>query len=136
MKVVLDTNVVVSAAMTAGGTCAQIVNLLADGAFDLCADERILDEYEAVLYRRELGIRPEDAAVVLEWIRSIAEPVAAVPLAASLPDPGDLPFLETAAAGGAVLVTGNLRHFPKKACKGTTVLSPRDFLDLVRHAAS
>ncbi len=134
MKIVLDTNVIISATMTAGGTCAQIVDLLADGAFDLCADDRILDEYEAVLYRRELGIRQEDAAVVLEWIRSIAEPVAAVPLAASLPDPADRPFLEVAAAAGATLVTGNRRHFPRKACKGTNVLSPRDFLDLVRHA--
>lgn len=136
MNVVLDTNVVVSAALTAGGTCAQIVDLLADGAFNLCADDRILNEYEAVLHRGELGIRPEDAAVVLDWIRSIAEPVAAVPLAAALPDPGDLPFLEIAAAGGAVLITGNLRHFPKKACRGITALSPRDFLELLRHAGA
>ncbi len=136
MKVVLDTNVVVSAALTAGGTCARILDLLADGAFDLCADARILGDYEAVLHRRELGIDPNDAAVVLEWLRSIAEPVAAVPLAAALPDPDDLPFLEVAATGRAVLVTGNLRHFPKRACKGTTILSPRDFLDLLRHTAT
>ncbi len=136
MKVVLDTNVVVSAALTAGGTCAQIVDLLADGAFDLCADDRILNEYEAVLHRRELGIDPNDAAVVLNWLRSTAEPVAAVPLAAALPDPGDLPFLEVAAAGGAVLVAGNLRHFPKKARRAITVLSPRDFLELLRHAGA
>ena len=136
MKVVLDTNVVVSAALTAGGTCARILDLAADGAFDLCADDRILDEYEAVLHRPELGIRPEDAAVVLDWIRSIAEQVAAVPLTAALPDPGDLPFLEVAAAGGAVLVTGNLRHFPKRACRGNTALSPRDFLDLLGYRAT
>lgn len=136
MKVVLDTNVIVSAAMTGGGTCARIVDLMVDGAFELCVDARILDEYEAVLHRPELGICPADATVLLELLKSTATPVAAVPLPALLPDPTDLPFLEVAATAGAILLTGNLRHFPKKACEGTAVLSPRDFLDLMRHSTT
>ena len=133
MKVVLDTNVIVSAAMTTHGTCGQIVDLLIKGVLEVCADDRILDEYDTVLRRPEFRIISDEADIALELIRSIAELVAAAPLAAALPDPKDLPFLEVATASNAILVTGNLRHFPKKARKGVTVASPREFLELLRH---
>lgn len=135
MNVVLDTNVIVSAAMTAHGVCAQIVDLLADGLFEICADDRILDEYETVLYRPELQIVPEDAALVLELITSVAQRVSALPLPVELPDSTDRPFLEVAAAAEAILVTGNTRHFPSRARAGVTVLPPREFLDVLRHTA-
>ena len=132
MKAVLDTNVVVSAGMTVHGVCARIVDLLADGAFELLADDRILDEYDTVLHRPELRIVPEDAATVLDLVGSVAQPVSAPPLRVELPDPTDLPFLEVAAAAGAILVTGNTRHFPARARAGVTLLTPREFLDLLR----
>ena len=136
MKVVLDTNVIVSAAMTTYGTCGQIVDLLADGMFDICADDRILNEYKTVLRRPELRIVPEEATIVLELVHAVVEPVAAVPLSVTLPDPKDLLFLEVATTAEAILVTGNLRHFPKRMCKGITVISPREFLDFLRQSPS
>ncbi len=134
MKVVLDTNVIVSAAMTTHGACAQILDMLADGVFGICADDRILTEYDSVLHRAGLRIVPGDAAIVLDLIFAAAEPVAGVPLAVDLPDSKDRPFLEVAAASGAVLVTGNARHFPARSRMGVTVLTPREFLDVVRRA--
>lgn len=134
MNVVLDTNVVVSAAMTTHGTCARIMDMLADGVFGISADDRILAEYDTVLRRPELRIVPDDATAVLELIRSVAEPVAAVPLATELPDVDDAPFLEVAAAADAVLVTGNTRHYPSRSRAGVTVLTPREFLDVVRRS--
>lgn len=48
----------------------------------------------------------------------------------SLPDSKDEPFLEAALATRAdVLITGNIKHFPKRYCKGQKVVSPRSFLD-------
>jgi len=132
VRAVLDTNVLVSAMLTARGACARVVDLLVAGAFELCADDRILDEYETVLRRPEFGIAPEDVEAVMDLIRHVALPVAAPPLPVQLPDPDDLPFLEVAAAAGAVLVTGNRRHFPKRRCKGVSVASPREFLDVLR----
>ncbi|MFW6161606.1 MAG: putative toxin-antitoxin system toxin component, PIN family [Planctomycetota bacterium] len=132
MRAVLDTNVVVSAALTPHGVCAQILDLLTDGAFALCADDRILDEYEAVLYRPALRIVPGDAAIVLELIRSVVEIVPAYPLPVELPDPHDAPFLEVAASADAVLVTGNLRHYPSEARAGVTAVTPAEFLALLR----
>jgi putative PIN family toxin of toxin-antitoxin system len=130
----LDTNVIASAVMTPDGTCAQILDMLADGVFAICADDRILAEYDSVLRRPGLRIVAEDADVVLELMRAVAEPVGAVPLLVDLPDPHDVPFLEVAAAANAVLVTGNLRHYPARSRAGVTVLSPREFLDLVRRS--
>ena len=64
-------------------------------------------------------------------VTSNGELVTPVPLAVALPHPRDLPFLEVANQAGAVLVTGNLRHFPAKARAGVTVVGPRQFLDLL-----
>ena len=134
MKVVLETNVLVSAAMTAHGACAQIVDLLAEGMFELCADDRILAEYETVLRRPELGIIPQDAEYVLELISATVENVAAVPLQVTLADPTDLPFLEVARTADAMPVTGNLRHFPKCVCGPIMAVSPAEFLNMVRQS--
>jgi predicted nucleic acid-binding protein len=132
---VLDTNVVVSAALTAHGPCAHIVDMLVGGHFEVCADDRILAEYDAVLRRPEFGFAPADVDALMEHIRSVALPVVAAPLPAELPEPGDLPFLEVAAVAGAVLVTGNARHFPQDACGGVRVVSPREFLEVLRRAS-
>lgn len=132
----LDTNVLVSAVMTAHGTCARIVDMIADGSFDLYADDRILAEYQSVLHRPELRIDPEDADVILELIRSTADTVAAIPLPIRLPDPDDAAFLEVAAASDSILITGNARHYPKKLRAGVSVLTPGEFLDLLRGFSS
>ena len=134
MKVVLDTNVIVSAVVTAQGICAQILDMLTDGVFGMYVDDRILAEYDSVLRRPRLHLVPDDAAELMEWIRSVAEPVGAVPLPAKLPDLGDMPFLEVAASARALLITGNARHYPKRSRRGVTVLSPREFLELLRRS--
>jgi uncharacterized protein len=134
MRVVLDTNVIVSAVLTANGVCAQILDMLTDGVFGIYVDDRILAEYDSVLSRPQLHLVPYDAAEVMEWIRSVAEPVGAVPLLAELPDRGDMPFLEVAASAGAILITGNTRHYPKRSRLGVTVLTPREFLELLRRS--
>lgn len=132
MNVVLDTNVVVSAVLTTGGSCARVIDLLGTGVYRLCADDRVLAEYDAVLRRPELGLDPADVDHVMELVRRTALPIVAPPLPANLPDPDDLPFLEVASAAGAVLVTGNARHFPAEACEGVRVLSPAEFLEVLR----
>jgi len=134
MKIVLDTNVIVSAILTAQGVCAQILDMLTEGVFGIYVDDRILAEYDSVLRRPQLHLILDDAAEVMEWIRSVAEPVGAVPLAAELPDAGDMPFLEVAASAGTILVTGNTRHYPKRWRVGVTVLTPREFLELLRRS--
>jgi len=134
MKVVLDTNVIVSGVLTVHGVCAQILDMLTEGVFGIYVDDRVLAEYDSVLRRPRLHLISVDVAEVMDWIRSVAEPVGAVPLPADLPDPEDIPFLEVAASTGALLVTGNTRHYPKRSRDGVTVLSPREFLELLRRS--
>lgn len=132
MRAVLDTNVIGSAALTAHGACAQIVDLLTEGVFVICANDPILGEYDDVLHRPELSVAPNDAEAVLELIQAVAERVTAIPLPVGLPDADDRPFLEVAAAADAILVTGNLRHYPQDARAGVVVLTPAEFLRVLR----
>ena len=132
MRVVLDTNVLVSGLLNAEGVCGRILRLAFNEAFRLCVDERILAEYEAVLPRPRFHIGLQDVADALSVIRTISETVAAPPLDADLPDPSDLPFLEVATAAEATLVTGNLKHFAKKVRKGVPAATPRAFIEMLR----
>ena len=59
IRVVLDTNIVISAAISAGGLPEAVFNLAINGVIQLCLSEAILVEYEEVLRRARLDIHPE-----------------------------------------------------------------------------
>lgn len=134
MKIVLDTNILVSGLLQALGPSGQIVRLVASGELTLCHDPRILAEYREVLLRKRFRFDPVRVEVLLSQIKAAGIPVAARPLAVRLPDPDDEAFLEVALAGSVrFLVTGNLKHYPAEACQGVEVLSPRGFIETYRH---
>ena len=58
MRVVLDTNVVVSGLLQALGPSGQIVRLVAEGELQVCYDVRILAEYREVLLRPKFRFEP------------------------------------------------------------------------------
>lgn len=133
MKIVLDTNILVSGLLQPFGPSGQIVRLVAAGELVLCHDSRILAEYREVLVRKKFRFDPERVEILLEEIRAGGIPFAARPLAVRLPDPDDEPFLEIALAGGAqCLVTGNIKHYPPDARHGIEVISPRSFIEIYR----
>ena len=51
MKIVLDTNVLVSGLLQSQGNPAQVLRLALAGAIQVCHDKSILDEYAEVLAR-------------------------------------------------------------------------------------
>jgi len=133
MRVVLDTNVLVSGLLSPFGTCGEIVRMLTSGAFVLCVDSRILLEYDEVLRRPKFRVDPSSVDILMEYIGSVAQIYATVSLDRPLPDQDDRPFLEVALASGAsFLVSGNLKHFPTRQRAGVAVLSPKMFLDKYR----
>ena len=132
MKVVLDTNVLVSGMMTSEGTCAIILDLLSDDRLIAAIDGRMMNEYRRVCAEPRLHLDAEAVRDFLHFLNDCAENVTAMPLDADLPDPDDLPFLEVAAEAHAVLATGNKKHFPEKAAGAVQVVSPREFLDMLR----
>ncbi len=121
MKVVLDTNVIVSAFLRPEGPPGVVLDLAEMGAFTVLRDSRILAEYREVLSRPRFAFSAGAVADLRAFFAEKGELVAAPPLAIDLPDPDDLPFVEVAVAGKAdALVTGNARHFPP----GCSILSP------------
>lgn len=134
MRVVLDTNVIVSGMVTRGGACATILDLLSDDRITVVLDGRMMNEYRRGCTQPRLKLDGDAVREFLRFLDDCAENVTAMPCGADLPDPDDLPFLEVAAEAHAVLVTGNRRHFPAKAVGGGQVVSPREFLDMLRGA--
>jgi len=131
MRIVMDTNVLVSGLLTPFGVCGSIVRLLTSGDIILCVDARILFEYEDVLRRPRFKIDHNMIDMVMEYIGATAEVHNAAPLQHSLPDPDDHPFLEVAIAAHAdALIIGNIKHFPVDARHGIRVMTPREFLNL------
>ncbi len=134
MKVVLDTNIVVSGLLSPFGGSGEIVRMAASGDIELCYDARILCEYRDVLLRPKFSFNQAHIEYFLEQIRALGHIAAVKPLIERLPDAGDEPFLEAAIGGKAqYLVTGNLKHYPAKKCQGILVLSPVKFLKIYRN---
>jgi putative PIN family toxin of toxin-antitoxin system len=132
VRVVLDTNVLVSGILTPGGVCHRILELVRDGVLIPCVDGRILEEYEAVFRYPKLSPVLDPSREILLFFRRAAIRVGAAPLDVDLPDESDLPFLEVASAASAVLVTGNVRHYPPRTRGGVAVMMPAGLLDHLR----
>ena len=133
MKIVVDTNVLVSGMLSSEGPPGVIVRMIVSGSLQLCFDGRILAEYEAVLKRPEFALHTSHVASLLAQIVAGGESVSSLPTTQHLPDPSDAKFVDVALAGQVeCLATGNLRHFPPACRQGVRVLSPREFLSFFR----
>ena len=134
MKIVLDTNVLVSGLLQPLGNPARVLTLVLAGAVQLCHDERILAEYAEVLARPRFKFDPKQVREVLNKLEADGLAVdAGEKSGLNLPDPDDEPFLEVALAAPAdFLVTGNLSDYPPAKRQGCTVLSPAAFMELWR----
>jgi len=133
VRIVLDTNVVVSGLLNPHGKPGTILQMVVSRAVTICYDARIIDEYREVLLRPKFPISEAEVDATLEQIEAAGHLVTTTPLPQNLPDPDDEPFLEVALAGGAeYLVTGNIRHYPKDCCRGMKVVSPGEFVEVYR----
>ena len=70
MKVVVDTNVLVSALLRQGTPPAAVLDALLGGELTLLYDERILDEYREVLGRPKFGFEPEKVDALVRFVTS------------------------------------------------------------------
>ena len=77
-RVVLDTNVIVSASLSRDGKPANIYRMFLAGKLTLVYCEEILAEYEDVLYRPHLKIPINDADIVIAAVRQHGEKVTIV----------------------------------------------------------
>ena len=130
MRLVVDTNVLVSGLLSPHGPPGYVVQEIVSARVTLCLDGRILAEYGEVLRRPRFLFSEQDISEFLRVVREGAEFVDCRRRITNLPDPDDEPFLEVAIASMAEgLVTGNIAHFPPDLCEGVRVFTPREFLD-------
>ena len=130
MRIVVDTNVLVSGLINPYGSPGRVIDELLVGTLVPLHDDRMLAEYRDVLRRARFGFDRDRVDALLDFLAFVGEPVSGSCLQIALPDAGDLPFLEVAVAGGAdAIVTGNGRHFiPTTGVHCRPILTPRELL--------
>lgn len=116
---VIDTNVIVSALLGKNNKSnpSLVYEAVLDGTIIPVYNDEILNEYRDVLSRRnKFPFREEDADNVANLIiRTGLELERTTTFEGVFPDPKDVVFYEvTLSKDDAYLVTGNIKHFPKK----------------------
>lgn len=109
----------------------NVMELTFDGPIVPILNEQIVKEYREVLVRPKFHFTEEIVRDVLEDIQGKGIYVDAEHLDIELPDPKDRVFyevvMEKRKTEDAYLVTGNIRHFPKKAF----IVTPREMIDII-----
>ena len=135
MKVVLDTNVVVSATFY-GGIPFEIVQAARAGAIALCVSAEIVAEYREVLLRFAAPGSEVDVAIALDGLLENATVMGRVKNVTRLSvDPDDDKFVACALAASADLIISGDKHL--LSLQGRTpvpVLKPRDAIARIKAA--
>ncbi len=131
LRLVLDTNIIVSAALKPDGLQRTVLLLAMARPARLYVSASILSEYRIVLSRQEFNIRKGLRQQFLQRIEDSSHVVSPSRHLHVTSDPDDNIFLECADAARAdYLVTGNLRHFPR-FWKQTKIVTSREFVTLI-----
>jgi putative PIN family toxin of toxin-antitoxin system len=133
MRVVLDTNVLISAVIY-GGIPREILQAVVSGTIDMSVSEPLIKELQDVLQRPQFGLSVEFVQNTIAELTAIAEWV--VPqkhhnLIAE--DPSDNLVLDCAIAAEVdYLVTGDKHLLRLKACGNVKISNPQDFVNVLR----
>ena len=130
LKVVFDTNVIVSALLVEEGLPALLLDLAMSKKIQLFYSPALMTEYEQVLCREKFRLPREKVRKTLEEIRrSSTEVCPRYTLTVITRDPADNRILEAGQSAKAdYIITGNRRHFPFEMFGKTRVAPPREFV--------
>jgi putative PIN family toxin of toxin-antitoxin system len=135
MRVVLDTNILVSALLIQTGNPAAIYRAWQEGQFALLTCAEQLDELRATLRKPAIAerIKPYKAGVLVNEMKKLADSVEALQRVRRSPDPTDDFLLALSEAATAdYLVTGDKGGLlALKRHKGTRIVSARTFAALL-----
>lgn len=130
LLLVIDTNVLVSAAIKPAGLQRTVFLIAISKPARLYVSHPILEEYSEVLGRPELRIRKGLRLQLLQLIKNHGHTVVPTRQLEATTDPADNIFVQCADAARAdYLVTGNQKHFPR-FWKKTKAVTPREFVSL------
>ena len=127
-KIVLDTNIVISALLSPYGNPAKILALVSvSDDIQLFYSADILSEYKRVLSYPRLNIAEEKRLRAVLLIEAFGTPIEPRTSTILLPDESDRIFYDTAHESGAILVTGNTKHYPIEGF----IKTPSEFIDIL-----
>ena len=127
---VIDTNVIVSALLSHYNDTATVVIMrkIIRGEVIPLYNESILNEYIEVLNRKKFSFTESMISATLKVIIDYGIILDSIESDVSLPDPKDLVFYEVALSkDDSFLVTGNIKHFPKKPF----IVTPTEMLAII-----
>jgi len=134
-RVVLDTNVLVSALRSRKGVSFQVVSLIGKRLFQLSVSVPLVLEYESAAKRisKLVGLRYSDIDDILDYICKVAEHRDIYYLwRPFLKDPKDDMVLEVAAESESeFIVTHNIRDFAEIEQFGLEAITPRQLLEKI-----
>ena len=131
LRLVIDTHVVVSAALKPEGMQRTVVLLAMTKPARWYVSDAIVAEYAAVLARPELKIRKGLRLQLRQLIENHTRVVTPSRLTQVTSDPADNMFVECVDAARAdYLITGNQRHFPT-FWKNTKIITSSEFLSII-----
>ena len=134
-RVVIDTNVFISAIIGKFGYPYKIINeLVLTGEIVICLSPQILKEYEEVSGRERFEKKfpgfSERAKKLIEALKDIAVTVEPNEVITFIADEPDNRILEAAVASGAhAIVTGNTSDFDFEEFRNVKIKSPKDFFE-------
>lgn len=134
IKIVVDTNIVISALLNPKRNPSFVISLILGGKLKLCLSKAIFKEYKEVLSRPKFSKLDRGAIremlTLLKEISLWVDPIEKVDLIKE--DPDDNIFLECAQEANAdFIITGNNKHFPKSIFKTALIVNPSEFIELV-----
>jgi uncharacterized protein len=130
-RLVIDANVVVSAALAPKGTESTVLLFVMTKPPRWYVLDAIVTEYAVVLARPELRIRKGLRLQLRQLIENHTRVIRPSRLRQVTSDPADNMFVECADAARAdYLITGNQRHFPT-FWKNTKIITSSEFLSVI-----
>ena len=123
INVVLDTNVLVSALLSQG-IPARIIQMLSARMLRPCYSPSILAEYWTVLSRPKFSFSPEKINILINGIIQRGLIIMPAKSKTVFADESDRKFYDTAVNTKSILITGNIKHFPKQ----NFVMTPTEFI--------
>ncbi len=130
MRVVIDTNIIVSAYL--GGELETILHLLLNDKFKLIVSKKITDEYFSVLSRPKFKIKLEELNDFAALLIIKAETVTPTQIGkVEIADPSDPMFLDAALEGNAdYIVSGDHHLLEMKVFQDIPVITGRQFINI------
>lgn len=134
---VFDTNVLVSFLLSKNkhSATSKVVEAITSGDVVPLYNDEIMREYDDVFRRPKFNFAESSVRDLISMIRQFGLSIPPRPTGETLPDMDDLVFyevvMEKREADDAYLITGNIRHFPKR----TFIVTPAEMMAILRGQA-